>query len=77
MSDATIFVTIAFAAVWMKRKKRWNLFFQALEGNAVLASSSAIAASDAAGTGTTNTNTTPGNNPNEAPITVGQGDKAS
>lgn len=41
MSDATIFVTIAFAAVWMKRKNRWKLFFQALEGKVVLGSSPA------------------------------------
>lgn len=69
MSDATVFIAIAFAAVWMKRKNRWKLFFQALEGTVVLGSSQAVQ--------NTNTNTTPGNNPNDAPITVGNGEKAT
>lgn len=42
MSDATIFVTIAFAIVWMQRKKRWSNFFKALEGTAVLGSSPSL-----------------------------------
>jgi hypothetical protein len=41
MSDATVFVTLAFVIVWMKRKQRWKLFFQALEGTVVLGSSQA------------------------------------
>jgi len=36
VSDATVFVSLAFAIVWMKRKQRWKLFFQALEGKVKL-----------------------------------------
>lgn len=39
MSDATVFVSIAFAIVWMQRQKRWTRFFQALEGTVSLQTS--------------------------------------
>lgn len=38
MSDATVFVSIAFLIVWMQRKKRWSLFFKAADGSASLKS---------------------------------------
>jgi hypothetical protein len=67
MSDATIFVTIAFVAVWMKRKNRWKLFFQALEGKVVLGSSPASGLSTGsigANTAVTQPTTTQGAVPN-------------
>jgi hypothetical protein len=36
MKDATVLVTLAFVIVWMKRKDRWKLLFQAMEGKVAL-----------------------------------------
>lgn len=75
MSDATVFVSMAFAIVWMKRHNRWDRFFGALEGKYKLPTSAqanaATAASDAAGTGTTNTDPTANPVNQGGPIDVG------
>lgn len=81
MSDATVFVAIAFAAVWMKRKQRWKLFFQALEGGVVIGSSNMVNASAATPgnpTGAAIGNPSGANfgNPNQAPVYVGGSTKA-